>query len=653
MSSTSESIKDLVNEVEQPFISTVRDRITLIDDIVYGRFDYTDDLSPYLQQKVSVDADTLRAYKEQAKASLMDDLTLSLDLTGTGDRKETALDRIEALEAHDLMRLDPHGYTRDAIRHGQAIGLFFSGWLAMTPYIMPEQGKGEDTAVYQKRVESYRKAWFPFSFSPKHPSTVAFTEYERKITTATLRFRLPIIDLLERYSDDYEARREDPEKALRIFNEHFGFLRGDEPQSEFGERDLYRKEVEVCAADTGTEICHYVDMQAMGDRILGRSKGDRQYEGLGKTDYPNPFGAVSLILAEGVYNWWQPLAYRREPLLMALIRMEFGRSRVKSHWVSRALSPPVLFEELPSNAAGIQINEPLIESRVMTGADGKTPVFVRTAGHLQELERKSQEELDKFFEVTKEDVSLAAPRGLLFDPEGVNGELPASVVLADIDERNRLTGYAKQSHCNVWMGVLERIQHARKLELNKHRKKGDSAQQADWGAAITTSGQEWKVKGRVIERGTPIEVTAQDLDLEYTRIIEPVDNRAATVMARSEQAEKDWAAGVILYDDRLQAHGIENTSEWKQKKTEEQLYQLNALDEVMKTRLKVAEFTALLNGTTVEEVLGGLPEEMMPQIVNAMNPGMQQPASSGGPYQMASPATEQAGGAAVAVEGMG
>jgi hypothetical protein len=64
-------------------------------------------------------------------------------------------------------------------------------------------------------------------------------------------------------------------------------------------------------------------------------------------------------------------------------------------------------------------------------------------------------------------------------------------------------------------------------------------------------------------------------------------------------------------------HGVENVTEFKQNKTEEALYQLEAVRMVMSVRARVAQFLSLLNGVPAEEILATMPENVMPSVVGA------------------------------------
>lgn len=651
MPTSSAEINDLVSEVEAPFIASgskgrsVRDRMRTLDDIIFTRYDYASELSPLLAQRIDSPADTLRSFKEQAKAALLDDIRLSLEPVGGLKRQESAADRVELMEAYTLMRLNPDDYVRSVCHHMQAVGFFFAGWLEMRSPMIPERAKGESAAGHNKRVETYKAGWFPWTLTPRDSQTVAFMEHSRQVTTAVLRFRLPYIDLVERYSGDYNARRDDPERCLEIFGEHFGWLRAGEPSSDFGVRDLMRREAEVCLVDDGVNISHYIDQLAMGERLYHHEDKD-QYRGVGETDYPNPFRQPSLLLAEGVYNPFQELAYRREPLLMALAQIEHGKARIKSHIISRASSPPPIYEELPESVAlwfaQNRDQAPAeLTARLVVDANGM-PHAIRSFGALKEMETAVEAPIKEMFEILQQEESVASPRGLLFDDEKLS-DVVGSLALAQIDERNLLVAEAKKSECNMWSRVLDMIRVSQKDILNAHRKTGEPKQYADWPMAGIATGKEWPIKGRVIERGEKFEITPQDYDTEYVRSLDPVDNRASTMAVRRAAANERRENGTILWSEYLEENGVTNQSEFNKKMTEQQLYQLEGPRQVMETRLKVAQFTAAFNGQTVEDVLAGMPEAMVPQIVQAAAPDLG-PAGAG-PYQMSSPQLDPAVGA--------
>jgi formamidopyrimidine-DNA glycosylase len=209
--------------------------------------------------------------------------------------------------------------------------------------------------------------------------------------------------------------------------------------------------------------------------------------------------------------------------------------------------------------------------------------------------------------------------------------------LIDLDEHNRLLAEAKKSEMTFFGRVLDMLKCSRINHLNKHRTKGEPARESDWPMSFTTTGKEWKVKGKVIKRGEKYEVTPQDLDGEYIRTIEPIDNRQSTQNARIDLAAKRRAMGTLLWDEYVEMNGVENVTEFNEKMAEEMLFQLGVPQAIMETRVQVAQITALINDTTVEEVLIGMPEEVVPQITDAVAPG------GTGTMRMATPQTEGIG----------
>ncbi len=637
----SDELDDIVSEVEKPFLASgnaagnsFRDRLQNMADIVFTRVDYATMLNPLLQNPVSVDADLLRVYANQAKSALRDDLGLHLEPVGDQARKETAADKVEAMEVHDLMRLDPNGYIRDDIHDMQARSLAYTGWLEQLDYVETVPALGETTADHNKREERNRASWFPFSLSSKAPDTVAWMESERLPTIAVCRYDLPFVDLMERYGADYGVKRDDPEKMLKVYNEHFKWIRAGTGQAELNNaRDFYTNVAHCMCVDDGVTLRYSVDFST-------KRGNESRYKEIDGSKRDNPFGAVSLLLAEGVYNAFEPLAYKREPLIMSMIKIEYGRAILKTGWASDANSPRPIFHELPPEVAlkgEITPGGSMVSAPLAVSTDGR-PMLTDVIGKVYELERQGDIAADKLFGILDREEQIAAPRGILFDPETNKGTVAVSVTLKDLDERDRLLSSAKKSECNLFSHALDMMRTARRTSLNKHRKTGDAKAGADWSYSFTTTGKEWPTPGRVIKRGETFEVTPQDLDGDYVRTIEPVDNRLSTQSARADYADARRATNSILYDDWLTMKGVENVTEFKEKFTAEQLYQLDAPRIVMDMRMRVAQFTAFVNGQSVEEVLATIPESVNSSLV--MAGGGAPPAQGNGTIQMASPVTE-------------
>lgn len=622
MATTSTEIKDLVDQVENGFKSGTdpHQRVQLVRDIIFGRYNYTKELSPYLPQKIGVLPDLLRVYKDQMIAALRTDMRLHLEPVGTGQRKDTAADRVEVMEAHQLMRLCDDGIVLEDMAYYLTVGLYWAGWLEMERYVEPEQAKGESNKDFAERAKRERDGFFPWSLRTLNPETVAWVEEKRVPTTAVLHYRKPVIDLLCRYGRSYGVRREDSTHALKVFHDHFGFLRADLDRSAWTERSLYNEEIEVVACDDSSRISHYADLSVkLGDRPGTRAKSDKdRYAGLGETDYDNPFGQCSLLLAEGVYNPYEQPAYRREGLMMAAINIEHAKSRIKSHWASASASPPMFYRQQPSETDAQTDKEPAVLLPILD-AEGR-PTALDSYGEIKEVVREVDATIDKLYGVLSDETALAAMRSYLFDPDKSNKDTAASITLAQIDEAAKMLASAQASKSRALSRALDMVRYSQCHGQNAHRGRGEPRQRADQSYVFVTTGKETKVKGRYIKNGEPIEVTPQDLDQEYVRTLEPYDNSVTAVAARTELASTKWDRGAILWDDFLEECGVENITEFNRKKTEEQLYQVDASEMVSEQRLKVAQYTAVISGLSIEQVLMGLPEDVVPQIVAAGSP---------------------------------
>ena len=633
-------LEALIEEIEQPFrnppsdagekVMSLRDRMQRFDEFVFTRRDYAQDLSPLISTKISIPPVLLRFYVQQGRAALADDLKLHLEPVGALPRQETAADRMEVFEAHALLQLDPHGYLRDDMHDAQVRSFFFAAWLEMEKYVVPSQAKGEKDGEYADRVERYRKSWWPYRLTRKPSNAVAWQEDDnRNVTIAVARYKLAVSQILERYGD---GRKDDPEQMARILGEHFGYLRVGTASNELYARDVMREEVGVCVVDDGAYCAHYVDLGTLTD---SREKG---YKALGEGEYKNPFGQPSLLLAEGVYNGDQPMAYRREPLLTSLILIEDQKAVIKSAWASQSASPPQLYEHKMPPEIALMTREsqpPAIVAGLLVDPKGR-PLTQRAYGELVNIQSEVNAMQDKLYAELSNEGRIANPAGLLMDPEpGRLDNMPATTILADRDERKVLLAGAKRSETTFWGRALDMIKNAMSNEVNKHRTKGEPKSSNDIAYGFTSTGKEG-VLGKAVKRGEAFEITPQDLDNEFTRTIETQDNRISTRMAMLDVAERRWAAGTILYDERLGMHGVENVAEFKEKKAEEQLYQLEAIRLVQATRLRVAQFMQVLTGRPVEETVASMPDNVLPSVA-----GPEASAPGGGGMFMKPPPTDQ------------
>ena len=642
---TGNAARDLISTLEQPF-GELRTRYKTLHNVVFNRYDYKKDLSSDLgDSRKSFGASLLRRYKDMGKASLRNQLSLHLEpVRGS---KGDAADRMELMQAHDLLLLDRQNHHRDNIHHFQVIGPFWAGWLDFVDYKEPEQRKNELSSEWTKRAKAARLAHYSFRLLDKDPKSVSYMESNRQLTLAGCRVKIPYIDLLERYGESYNATRDNPEAMMRICNEHFPFIRNDEGVApDFSDTTFWGSEAEVCIVADKSHVWHYIDLGARDTK--GRFKSQEgKYESLGEGEYENSFGDVPLVIAEGVYNPHQPLQYRREGMFHSLIEIEHGKAFYKSFWASVTAAPQRLYAD-PPDAVRIHMLEnptdvpPDYEFKV---DERGIPKIGSPIGALKVVPRELDAMSDKLYGILNDEAQIAGVGGVMFDPEAGQRmqNIPVSSLIAQQDALSDLLGEAQRSETNMWNRALDMLMHARKNKLNSHREPGDKQSDSDWGYGFRTLGEE-KVKGKRVDAGQDVEVKASDYDGEYVRSIEPLDNRASTRAAQRAEAQAAWMQGTMTYDKYLEAYGIENVTEFKQTKYLETMFQLEAPRQAMEIRAAVAQFTAVLNGSTIEEQLMGLPAELGTQMAGAFS--QQQGLGTGSNVnlvQVASPQMERIG----------
>jgi len=633
-----EEITQLIEEIERPFGSpmtsapkggvpptTLRARMATLADIIQARYDYAVTVNPIFRNKIAMPPVTLGHYINERVAGLRNDLTLHLEPVGTLKREETAADKMEVAEAHDLIMLDPFGFHRESIHIAQVMSMFWAGVLEMQDFIDPEQGRGESQADYNARFEKARKGWFPFKLVDAHTQTIAWTEHGRDPTSLARRFKLPLVDFMERYTD---GRRENPEKMLKIFNEHYGFLAADEAQPYTGSKDRWSQMIDVCLYADAGKICHYVDMEE--SKLKDKTQ---RYRGAGEEKYDNPFGQVPLLLAEGVYYPHEEVAYRRAPMLASLVNTMHAESIIMSNWASQVANGGWPTNELPAEVGKALIEAEQQPPGIEMKYDSTTgmPIPIVTMGKFSYVQSPVDPTADKLFGVLQNWEQKTSPNSLLTDADASQrlGSIPSTTVLAQLSENNKMGGWAERSEANLWGKCLDMIRYARKNKLNSHRKSGDGRSEADWDYEFLATGQE-KVKGQVVKRGTPYQITAQDLDGEYTRTIASVDNSAASRSARRQEAIERKAAGSILEREYLELQGIEDVSDFIVKKNAEALFQAEApaiMTEARQLRLK---YIAARDGRDPAELLAAA--GVQPEFVDGEGQDM-----GTGPYRMGSP----------------
>jgi hypothetical protein len=598
--------KDLISSLEMPF-KEVATRYKTIDDIVFTRYDYRKDLSKDLDQKKSYGASLLRKYMNDARAHFRNNLTIHLE--AVDDARKANADRMEVLQAHDLYKLNPNGWLRSEIAYYASKGPFFAGWLEDMEYLPPPKWENESDEDWTKRAERHKNQFFGFQILSRDPYSVAYMESNRKLTMASCRVRIPYVDVMERYGKSYGATRDDPDHMLKIAHEHFPGIRADEGYAaDYSSQGFWDKEAEICIVADHNKIWHYMDL------------GDGKYEACGEGEYDNALGDVPLLLCEGVYNPHEELAYRREGILHSLIEIEHTKAFYKSFWASVTSSPQRMYEEMPEQVSLAILEDPENKPpdfEFTLDTNGR-PKIGRSLGTIRAMPRELDALMEKVYQIAEMEGRVAAPQGVLSDPDASQRlqNIPVSSVLAQQDSLADLLGEAQRSETNMWNRGLDMLMHARKYKLNSHRKEGDKGSDLDWNSSFKASGEE-KVKGKKILAGTSYEVTPQDYDGEYTRSIEPVDDRSTTRSAQRAEATSAWQQGTMTYDKYLEAYGIENITEFKTTKYKESMFQIEAPRLMMEVRMNVAQIGAVMSGAPIEQQLIGLSPEMGSQLAGA------------------------------------
>ena len=345
---------DMIEELEQPFKTapgesgdlpvSLRDRMDMAENILLTRYDYTKELSPLLKTPKSLGAYTLRFYLQQFVASMRQDLGWHLEPVGDKARQESAADRLEKFRAHTWLRLDPSGLLRDNMAWYMGGGFFWAAFLEMEDWSDPDQARGETDGEYADRLEREKRGFFPWRLMEHNPRSVSYLESQNELQMGAVRYRLPIIDLVRRFTDaGKRPRRDEPEIVLRLLDRDWAWLKAGAPGTSTSTRDLYRDEAEICLVDDGQKLTYYCDLGVASTsqrtwRDQGAGAAER-YRELGEGEYDNPFGQVSLLLAQGTLHPNQPVAYRREGMLTPLILASHAGAILDSHNTEPGVGP--------------------------------------------------------------------------------------------------------------------------------------------------------------------------------------------------------------------------------------------------------------------------------------------------------------------------
>jgi hypothetical protein len=587
--------RDLYNaieELERPFLAggkgsrSIRDRMEKLQQIEDSIYDYTQHLPQTWRNPISIAASMLRNDRNKGVAGLSNTLRVHNEPRGGLKRQETAADRLEVYESHVILELlEP---LRDDIHQKQVMGLAWYGWLEADEWGDVERADKEDDKSYNKRVTAERNGFFPLHIMELNGETVSYMEEEPRVfSMAGVRFKLPIIEIMERFGG---IKRDNDADLIHAWNEEFGWMAMDLPQPRDDVRDTWGEMVEVTMIGDKQTVSYCVDR---GPK-QGRTNANR-YKGLGETTYEHHFGQVPLLAAEGVYLYDRPIAYRREGLLQARIELEHAKAIIKSQWATQTASPPEYVEnKIPSE----------VDTRDQPELIDPSGALMRrqSRGEIQLLERKVDATQDKLYGTLDQDSRTVAIGGLLLNSEGEVSSVGVSVQLESIDQMKQAMGSATRSEVRLAHRLLDMAEDYQQAKLNSHRKKGQGQAEADWPYAFATSGQE-RVRGRTIKHGEQVEIKPKDFDIPMTRTIDVVDERLSTASALLGYHTQRYQAGLETWEDMCEGVQIEDVTAFREAKLAETMVQLDSPRVLMEARGKYAEMASIRQGRSVEEIM--------------------------------------------------
>ena len=570
---SSAEVRDIQREVSDLGFEALYARNDSFEEQVRALTDYVAYLPADLRRKEPIYSRELKVHIERFKGKLDRSRQIHVEPHSPLKRDETRADDLETSMANWRIRLDPNGWVSDAIRFGQTCKSEVPIWLEWTDWRLPTRRKGESNADYNKRCDDYRREWFGYRLQVDPVRTTAFTDYRRRITMGTRRFKLPMIDLARRYGDykrgEERSVRDEAELMLQVCREQFEWVRVAEPRTE-QEGDVGRKHVEVFSIDDGVNISHHIE-------AAGSLADKEDWKQL--APYRNPFGRPTLFIVSGIYNAGEPLEHRYEPLAVALIQALWNRDYLRSLLTSQVASKSEHDAlQMPPQVAELWAKMGVDFPDVRRGADGS---LLLLPGTPTSLTADTQEVIRYLLEAMEAEVSRVAPSGLLVGSEGqrVLEQATASAILKALGEEQEVLKSAELSTAAFERDVLEAIRHMYLHELNGHYKMGSGQKdKADEKVYVRTGGGEAAMIGRPVKPGTDIELLPADLDFPFTLTVTQLDDSQAAVAARGMEAQRRWESQprTITWLDYLEETGVSNATEYSVKLSADQQAQLLA-----------------------------------------------------------------------------
>ena len=600
---TNKEFRRHTDNLETQF-AAVRDRARKLESILYGTKPYRDDLPATLLNVIDVPSALARHEKENVRAAMRRIYRRQYKPLGGHKREDTAADRLEVWGGWAWNKLNENNAILDDMYRACAVDLFGAYWLDKREFIEPEQMPNEKDGEYEDRRKRARDQHFPWMLQICGQLNVSFTEKNGKPTSGLWRYKQPIVDIMEQF---YGGHRENKQQMYELLKANAGFLPVDEPRSVDGASgQSWDKEVEVIRYATGDRLYYYCDLK----------KDDMQ--GLGETEWKHHYGRVPLYIVAGVYNGpVEDIKYRREPVLTPFFNAEDKKAYMATLISGKAFTAKWPGYKLPSGLSELLDVDVRFETDKVSGL----PRPVNTYGGYDPIGDDISEAEMKLLELFSNEARIVSP--LYQDGEPRSNDTATQDVMQRDQFEGRLAS-AQISITNAMSDIEDSMLADFRYGLNK-REKHASKSDKDWDMSFFTTGSEY-VSGRDVKAKEIIVITPQDADIDFDRVIEPVDTRTSTQMQNITLARMIHEDNADLEEDWIRAHGHENVTEFVEKKNAQTQFHAAEQRYVALFDQDIAQYLALRDGRDPAEVLAKMSGPPVPPP-----PGVTQPVGDTGP----------------------
>ena len=562
------------NETLWSDFSGFHTRAQNFSDIVFARREYDELLPATLTQRVSMPSILARHEKENTQAALRRIYRRHYEPLGGLKREETSADKMEVASARNFNELDPSGNLLAGWYYSCSVEFGSVTLIEPREWVDPEQMPNEKDGDYDARRKRARERFFPYQALDKGQLNSAYSESNQIVNLAHFRYKLPLYEAIERF---YGGHREKPEEMLRLVRQNMGDLKIDEAVPISGGGGM-GQEIEIRLTVDHENFYYCWDHGG-------------EYKGLGEMAYPHHFGGTPVLLIQGVYNYHEPLEFRREPILLPFVNAEDAKATMATLISSDAFTPVMPGRKMP---AGITNIEDMPDAEYKQDPVTKLFLPVNTGGGYDPLVRPFSEQLKVLMEMKAEEARITSPQ---YDDGQAKSADTATQSAMQRDLYESRLASAQMSIVEGMKKIDKWLMHDMRYGLNKEgqedgRKRGEGKSDTDWNMRFITTDKMYVI-GRDVESKQEIEITPQDLDVDYEITIEPIDTRLSTQMTKIQTQRMIHEDGADLEESWLRAHGIENASQFVEDKNAETLFHAAESRWALVFDKDIADFLAL------------------------------------------------------------